>query len=410
MPENHDVEPNGRRTRAWARIRSVLARRSIAIPIILIAVMTTFLAARTAVQTWIDWTFESGNPHAEVIPDSADFAITARLDRLAAPGKRNAVNEWRHAATGSGQSADDWPALVERRTGRALADADLEEWAGRRASVFWTADGMAMVVDVRDIQAATDWIDRENASSSIAWVSESRLWIADNSEVKTTIDTTREGGQRSSISSSADYRRSRDTHAMKRQDIEVFMRWRGVDELWTQRVAAGLDCKPTAWLSARVRIEEDGMQPEKAWTARTLPRRDHHPRQDGALAISTTYPTRWSELDARLRSQTPATAEILAVLKSAIDDGEGSAADLLAGTDRVATMVLGPTGRWSIEVGLNAQNADAVDDTMGKTIAAIAGRWGAQAAVRDGADSDAHRYRNTDHHGRLAGRCGALGR
>ena len=109
-------------------------RRSVVIPAAIVTLLGTGLTTRNAIYQWIDWNYRTENPHAILIPDGGDVIVTVDLSRLHDRDARDVINASRHRATSEGNG--DVATMLSDWTGREIADAEIERWAGRRLTIF----------------------------------------------------------------------------------------------------------------------------------------------------------------------------------------------------------------------------------------------------------------------------------
>ena len=83
-----------RRESKWRAGAAGMRSKWTLIPVTIIIVLAAVLSGRNAIQTWIDWNYRTENPHADLVPDSADLMITIDLARLRDPHVIDALNGW----------------------------------------------------------------------------------------------------------------------------------------------------------------------------------------------------------------------------------------------------------------------------------------------------------------------------
>ena len=329
------------RANTWAKIaeaKTQLTTKWTLIPLAVIVILGGGLIARDGIYTWIDWNYRTENPHAELVPDSADLMVTIDLSRLRDPAVVDALNGWRQKATAANETEDAVAAMSEW-TGRNFSDEKIAQWAGRRLTLMAGQWGAAIAVDVREKDLAVKWLEEAGNNAWIGWLDGDVVWIAETAAEERIAEAKRHG-LRATIATTADYRRAREAHAMKGAQAEIFARWRLVPEPWKERLTTALDCAPNGWIGTRVRADHEGLNaeaicraPERTWRARTLgdvtePTWEIPERS--AVWIVTTHPTDWQQLKSRLERASPSGAVLVDRTRQLIGDEED--AGLLAST------------------------------------------------------------------------------
>ena len=307
-----DTEGSKRATRT-AQMRS----KWTLIPLAIIIVLAAGLTGRNAIYTWIDWNYRTENPHAELVPDSADLMVTIDLARLRDPQVIDALNGWRQRVSGT-ERADDVTPTASRWTGHDFSDDAIARWAGRRMTLMSGPWGDAFAIDAREKTEALAWLERNNEGWD-GWLDGDIVWLA-NGEAAEQIAETKRYGLRTTIATTADYRRAREEHDMKGAQAEMFVRWRQVPQPWRERLTTAMDCAPNGWIATRVRADRDALRvqsvcraPQRSWRAGRLAE-----AKDGAWEIPersavwfiTSHPTSWQRIRERLEVGSPGSAEL----------------------------------------------------------------------------------------------------
>ena len=215
-------------------------RKSVVIPAAIVMLLGAGLTARNTIYQWIDWNYRTNNPHAILIPDGSDVIVTMDLARLRDQNARDAINGWRHRAT-TNRDANDIAIALSDWTGREFAHAEIEAWVGRRLTIFTGHWGNGVLSEARDAATATTWLEKGDDGQWTGWVSEEKVWLAQNAETESAIRETNAHGQRTSASAASDYRRANESHTMKGAQVEIFARWRAVPEPWRERLTTVMD-------------------------------------------------------------------------------------------------------------------------------------------------------------------------
>lgn len=371
-----------------AKIRQQLTRKATLIPVAIIVLLGSGLIARDAIYTWVDWNYRTGNPHAELVPDSADLMVTIDLSRLRDPEVIDALNGWRQDATKNGASKDISAALKDW-TGREFSDSEIGAWAGRRITLMSGPWGAAIAIDARSTERALEWLERGANERWIGWLDEGVVWLAQEGATEK-IEETKGYGLRTSIATTADYRRAREAHELLGGQAEIFVRWRQMNEPWKERLTSALDCAPDGWISTRVRAEEDGLKvesicrpPARAWRARTLAEAGAKRLTiPGAMAawVATTHPTDWHRVKERIEESSPGAAELAAALEETLEN-EGDGRELLGLTSGVTTFGWDSSeGRLHAATRLAPDGENEATEALDRLAERLAGKWGAEAA------------------------------
>ena len=396
-----DRGPAGKTTKTGPRSRR-WTRRSVVIPAAIIILLGAGLTGRNAIYQWVDWNYRTENPHAILIPDGSDVIVTVDLARMRDQNARDAINGWRHRAT-TNSDADDIAIALSDWTGREFADAEIEPWVGRRLTMFTGHWGSGVLIETREPATATTWLENGDDDQWTGWVSEERVWLAQNAETESAIRETNAHGQRTSASAGSDYRRASEAHTMKGAQVEIFARWRAVPEPWRERLTTVMDCAPSKWVSSRVRADESGLQaeticpaPQRQWRPRTLEETSVTASLESAsgdLWLITSHRTSWPEIIDRIENTSPPTAELARAIQNALGEGEPGLSGLLAQSAGVTAVTWRhrPEG-WSVIAQLRAGTKAEAAQRLDTLAAEIAGKWGAEAATtnEDGSHTIAH--------------------
>ena len=170
----------------------------------------------------------------------SDVIVTVDLSRLRDQNGTDAINGWRHRAT-TNRDANDIAIALSDWTGREFAHAEIEAWVGRRLTIFTGHWGNGVLSEARDAATATTWLEKGDDGQWTGWVSEEKVWLAQNAETESAIRETNAHGQRTSASAASDYRRANESHTMKGAQVEIFARWRAVPEPWRERLTTVMD-------------------------------------------------------------------------------------------------------------------------------------------------------------------------
>ena len=176
------------------------------IPLAIIIVLAAGLTGRNAIYTWIDWNYRTENPHAELVPDSADLMVTIDLARLRDPQVIDALNGWRQRVSGT-ERAEDVTTTASRWTGHDFSDDAIARWAGRRLTLMSGPWGNAIAIDAREKLEALAWLER-NEDGWAGGLDDDVVWLAET-EATERIAETKRYGLRTTIATTADCRRAR---------------------------------------------------------------------------------------------------------------------------------------------------------------------------------------------------------
>ena len=119
-------------------------------------------------------------------------------------------------------------------------DATIGKWVGANATLFWIEAGAGIIVDARHEAEAENWIASQADGEWESWIAGGRVYLAENSEARKTVEATTESGNLTSISASSDFIRARNSHDVRGADSELFWRWRAANDEWTEKIAAPL--------------------------------------------------------------------------------------------------------------------------------------------------------------------------
>ena len=252
------------RSNAWAKIPEATAQLTskwTLIPLVIIVLLGGGLIARDAIYTWIDWNYRTENPHAELAPDSADLMVTIDLLRLRDPEVIDALNGWRQKVAAT-SGTEDVASAMSAWTGRDFSDDEIARWAGRRLTLMAGQWGAAIAIDVREENAALKWLEKAGDKNAwIGWLDEDVVWVTQPSAEEKIAETKRHS-RRTTIATTADYRRAREAHEMKGAQAEIFVRRQQVPDPWKERLTTALDCAPNGWIGTRARADHDGLKAE----------------------------------------------------------------------------------------------------------------------------------------------------
>ena len=385
-----DAEPTGKSADAGPAGRK-WTRRSVVIPAAIIILLGAGLTGRNAIYQWVDWNYRNENPHAILIPDGSDVIVTVDLARLRDQNARDAINEWRHRAT-TNRGAEDIAIALSDWTGREFADAEIEAWVGRRLTIFTGQWGSGVVSEAREPATATTWLERGDDDQWTGWVSEEKVWLAQNAETESAIRETNAHGQRTSASAGSDYRRANEAHKMKGAQVEIFARWRAVPEPWRERLTTVMDCAPDKWVSSRVRADESGLEAEticpaqqRRWRPRTLEEtgvKASLERADGDLWLITSHRTSWPEIIERIEKTSPGTGDLARAIQNALGEDEATQSGLLAQSAGVTTVTWREKpGVWTVKARLRADSEREAAQRLDRLAEELARKWGARAAA-----------------------------
>ena len=377
-----------------AALKRVRNNRGLVVPIALIIVLGGALLIATTLRSWPDWLATSQAPLATSIPDGARLVITLRLNRLAERETRNELRRWMTNDYGHAIEPRDWRTLFANFTGREIDADDLAEWGGRDAALIALDSGWAMTIAVRDDKAAQQWVTQTDGQHDGQWdatVTDGRLTATSNAAAAAAMTRAATSGTRGSLTTTADYRRSRDAHAMTGANIEVFTRWPGAPDEIMERLAGPLDCDPKRWLSARIKWDKDKLaieavcpRPERPWTPATLAEREHGAiPTDASTLIELTFPPDWDQLHSRLESHSTTAAEALVFFAATTlpdNDVERNIMEALSGT----ATIWQESGSDTWKVRLQLRDAALLDELAPSIGARLSATWGAGAARQDG--------------------------
>lgn len=393
-----EIAPNAAgRGRAWglakmAGAKSQLTEKWTVVPAVIIIVVGTALIGRDAIYTWIDWNYRTENPHAAMVPNTADLMVTIDLSRLRDPDTLDALNGWRQRATAA-EGSDDVTGALSAWTGRDFTDDAIRQWTGRRLTVIAGPWGAAIAMDARETERALEWLERSKESEWTGWLDSNVVWLAQDGAA-TKIAETKRYGLRTALATTADYRRAREAHTMKGAQAEIFVRWRQIPEPWKERLTSAMDCSPEGWIATRVRADGERVATESI--CRT-PAREWRPRTIGeigkthweipassAVWIVTAHSTGWGRLKTRLTSESGGASE-LAESVQRILEGEGEQRGLLAMTAGAAMIGWDSRAmRFHAQATMEKSREEETKAALDAITAEIAGQWGATAGRRTG--------------------------
>lgn len=373
-----------------AKAKAQLTAKWTLIPLAIIVLLGSGLVARDAIHTWIDWNYRTENPHAEFVPDSADLMVTMDLSRLRDPEVIDALNGWRQQASGTGET-EDVGSAVSAWTGRNFSDDAIGKFAGQRITLMSGPWGTVIAIDAREKQAALHWLEQSEDGGWTGWLEEDVVWLA-QPEAAEKITETQRYGLRTTIATTADYRRAREAHELKGAQAEIFVRWRQVPEPWKERLTTALDCAPNGWIGTRVRADGNGLRtesicrsPERTWHAKKLGEVDGTqwdiPVKDDVWIV-TSHANGWRELKDRLANQSPAAAELAGAAQVMLEAEENTEALLELTTG--AALVGWDSEQMKIHAAARLREGQRVEaeEALDRITEEVAGQWGATAARR----------------------------
>ena len=353
------------------------------IPVVIIALVLIAIAATRTEVVFDQWTRWTDNPHARMIPDTADVLITVRLDSLSPTENNQVVQTWINAAPGGTSPLE----RLETWSGINMADAS--PWVGRRVSFFKT-DGWTTIADARDVNAADEWIETLGEETRAKRVGD-RLVISDTwTGIDQVVETIRRG-QRTSIAATVDYQRMT-ANLDQSDDLIAFARLRAIEDLWRERIALTLDCADAGWFGVTLQGSQniDGKMicpaPSRQSNAVTLQNagaRVIEDREDSTdMVITTTFQTTWEGLHTRWMGDeiaagtTDAESSALDVIQLSLSVDDESARDLLALTAGWVAMRWRAGYGWTAETAISegkTEEAERLIDAIGDRLAAELG-------------------------------------
>ena len=102
----------------------------------------------------------------------------------------------------------------------------------------------AIAIDAREKSEALAWLERNNDGWP-GWIDGDVVWLAGEAAAEK-IAETKIYGLRTTIATTADYRRAREELGMNGAQAEMFVRWRQVPEPWAERLTTAMDCAPNS--------------------------------------------------------------------------------------------------------------------------------------------------------------------